>query len=441
MMGFETSISHFLPIYKSMQNKSMIKGTLILAFVLPQTASLIIGGLLFVTSDWSASHLFQKPQLSFVIKSFACALPFYILMLICASYARGFRQMKRYNSLLNLIQPVAELLMVAGLFLVGYRLGGTILGFGLSAVVAAGVGVYWIVKMFQSMELSRVPATCEVGKQLTFTFSTLMIGVVHILIMQTDRLMLGVFSSAHDVGIFMVATLISQKARFFLQSTNSIFPPVISDLYHQGRIKELVSTYKSVTWIITALTVPLIITFCFMSSEIVFIFGSEYTSASQVMIILSLAQLINVLVGSCGFILVMTGKQKVEAINSWSVALLNIILNYLLIPRYGAAGAAIATGMSIGIINIIRLIEIYNYYGYHPYKFSYIKLISSSVIAVAFIIVMKSLFDLNHFLNMIIVILSIIIYFCAVYKLGVDEEEKALFLLLKEKLVFRKKNS
>jgi len=438
MMGFHTSVAHFLSIYKGEQNKSMVKGTLMLAFVLPQIASIVIGCVLFAASDWVALQLFQKPNLSFVIQGFACTLPFYTLMLICASCARGFKQVKQYNSLLNLIQPVVELLSVAGLFFIGYRLGGTILGFGLSAVVAAGVGVYWIVQMFQSMGLSRVPVKCDVGKQLAFTFSTLMIGVVHIIIVQTDRLMLGAFSSTQDVGIFMVATLISHKVTFFLQSTNAIFPPIISDLYHKGKIQELVSAYKSVTWIATALTLPIIIIFCFMSSEIISIFGSEYASATQVMIILSLAQLVNVLVGSAGFLLVMTGKQKLEAINSWAVALLNIILNYILIPKYGAAGAAMATGMSVGIINFIRVVEIYKYDGFHPYKFSYVKLVISSMIAIMFIIAMRWLFNPNVLLNIVYVILSVILYFYMIYRLGVDEEENSLFLLIKEKLISRR---
>ncbi|ETX01433.1 MAG: hypothetical protein ETSY1_07365 [Candidatus Entotheonella factor] len=438
MMGFSTSVVRFLAIYKGENNKSMMKGTLILALVFPLMASLAIGSLIFATSNWAAVNLFQKPELGFVFKGFACALPFYTLMLICAACARGFKQVKRYNSLINLLQPVIELLGVAGLFIIGYRLGGTIFGFGFSSAIAAGVGLYWMVQMFRSMELHRVPAQYEVGKQLAFSLSTLMIGVVHMLIIQTDRLMLGALSTAHNVGIFVVASLISQNARFILQSTNSIFPPIIADLYHKGDTQRLVSTYKSVTWLITALTVPLIFVFCFMSSEIMSLFGSEYASANRVLIILSLFQFVNVAVGSAGFLLVMTGNQKLEAINSWVVAFLNVVLNYIFIPKYGAIGAAFATGLSTGIINLLRVLEIYRFYGYHPYKFSHTKIIASSAIALVFFIAMKSIFSLGYLQNIIVAILSIVVYFYTLYRLGIDEEEKSLFLATKEKLTFKR---
>jgi O-antigen/teichoic acid export membrane protein len=90
------------------------------------------------------------------------------------------------------------------------------------------------------------------------------------------------------------------------------------------------------------------------------IFGNEHIETGYiVLIILSLGQLINCITGSVGYTLTMTGNQKIELINSILLGLMSIILNFWLIPKYGALGAAIASCSSMCLINMIRVLEIY----------------------------------------------------------------------------------
>ena len=63
--------------------------------------------------------------------------------------------------------------------------------------------------------------------------------------------------------------------------------------------------------------------------------------------------------GFAGQVLGVMGRSKLILINSLVAGILNIVLNYILIPRYGIIGAAIATGFSIFAVNVARTIEIY----------------------------------------------------------------------------------
>jgi O-antigen/teichoic acid export membrane protein len=58
----------------------------------------------------------------------------------------------------------------------------------------------------------------------------------------------------------------------------------------------------------------------------------------------------------------MTGKQKIFGKITFFTAILNLILNYILIPKYGLTGASIATGISILLTNLFSLVVIYNQY-------------------------------------------------------------------------------
>ena len=67
----------------------------------------------------------------------------------------------------------------------------------------------------------------------------------------------------------------------------------------------------------------------------------------------------NSLIGFAGQILGVVGRSKLIFINSLFAGILNIALNYIMIPKYGIIGAAMATGLSIFVVNVARTIEIY----------------------------------------------------------------------------------
>ena len=59
--------------------------------------------------------------------------------------------------------------------------------------------------------------------------------------------------------------------------------------------------------------------------------------------------------GSVGYLLIMSGQEKLLRNNIIFVAILNTILNIFLIPKYGIYGAVISSSGSLIIQNIISL--------------------------------------------------------------------------------------
>ena len=98
-------------------------------------------------------------------------------------------------------------------------------------------------------------------------------------------------------------------------------------------------------------------------------YAAEYglgLSEELVLTILSVGKLVNVFAGSGGVILVMAGHEKDVALRVGLAALLNVVLNALLIPRYGIEGAAFATAtceilMSLSIaLALYRRLQIHS---------------------------------------------------------------------------------
>jgi O-antigen/teichoic acid export membrane protein len=84
-----------------------------------------------------------------------------------------------------------------------------------------------------------------------------------------------------------------------------------------------------------------------------FLFGAEYGGSYLPLIVLALGQLLAALAGPVGLLLAMAGFEKDTARVMGLAAFVNVVLNLALIPRFGPAGAAAASVVTLAVSNII----------------------------------------------------------------------------------------
>jgi len=75
--------------------------------------------------------------------------------------------------------------------------------------------------------------------------------------------------------------------------------------------------------------------------------------------------MVNLAVGPVALTLVMVGHEKITTIGVVCGAILNIILNFAFIPKWGIEGAAAATSISTIVWNVILVIWLYKKSGIH----------------------------------------------------------------------------
>src|SRR5690606_30839011 len=107
------------------------------------------------------------------------------------------------------------------------------------------------------------------------------------------------------------------------------------------------------------LSLPIILFVLAFSDDILRLFGDNYVASNTALIIMVLTQGICILFGSVTVYLNMTGKQKIFQNILLISALINFLLNRLLIPEFGMNGAAIAFGVSLFFWNLASTIIIY----------------------------------------------------------------------------------
>ncbi|MCF6151591.1 MAG: hypothetical protein E3K38_04730 [Candidatus Kuenenia stuttgartiensis] len=212
----------------------------------------------------------------------------------------------------------------------------------------------------------------------------------------------------------------------------SIYAPSIAELYYKGEKDRLKNLLKTSTRWIFLITLPLTIILIFSSKEIMAVFGKEYTgeAGSFVIIVLALAQFVNCVTGGVGSNLSICGKQKLEMVNNIAMFVMNGILNYLLIISYGAAGAAIATGISIAVINVVRLIQVYILFKIHTYNTGYLAGIISGTVAIVLLYYYGHYIpDTSYAVSLTAKSLGIALIFGISFIIaGLKEEDTVLFL-------------
>ena len=85
------------------------------------------------------------------------------------------------------------------------------------------------------------------------------------------------------------------------------------------------------------------------------LFGGEFKEASIALQIMAGGQLVNVLTGSVGFLLIMTGNGRSILRATLVMILVNVFLCALLIPDFGATGAALAAAISLVTANLLKV--------------------------------------------------------------------------------------
>ncbi|MBN2796288.1 MAG: flippase [Clostridia bacterium] len=188
---------------------------------------------------------------------------------------------------------------------------------------------------------------------ISYSVTIILGGVMSLVISYIDIVMIEAMMTKSDVGIYKVGTELSQLPSMFLRIVNTVFPPLISKLYHEGKVEEVRRLYEKITRYLFVVSSVVIFFILIFAEPILKLYGEVYLLGKQVLIYRSIGQLVNASVGSVWYIVIMTGHPKIRFVGVLISAVMNVILNALFIPIWGIDGAAFASMISTVFINIL----------------------------------------------------------------------------------------
>lgn len=427
--GLPSALLQFIPHNLAINRNEKVVGALKFSFTIFLIASIFMSLTLFFLSNLIAITIFHNGGLENVIKIFSIALPFVTIYLCSMNVTQAFKEAK-YPAIFNnvLLKATEIVIFCIVAFLFGYKLGGALLGYLMGAIIVfiAYAYVIWE-KILPSLHYEKIDTKIKkelfsIGLPLFFT------GFTYLFMQYTDKILLGIYMTATDVGIFTAAVSIASLTLFILPSFEYIFLPTVAEFYGKKEFDNISKLFKAVSKWVFLLILPVVIYLIFYSQDVILlIYGSNYQSGTLSLIILSLGIAMNGLTGMTGNVLVGIRKTNYNLFSEISGAVSNVLLNILLIPIFGIVGAAIGTSISITVKNIVSLLFVYKEIKIHPYDLSYLKIAVLTITIMVFIsfIIGKILGGLYSFL--IAIPFFIIIYTFILYKFDfLTEYDKSL---------------
>lgn len=365
MLGMNTSILRFIPEEIAKYSLKSAYKLFFKLFNITIISSLFISLIVYLFADSIAVQIFNKSYLYPVFLIASIFIVFQSLGILSISTIRALKDIKLY-SLFQIIMPLIQILT---LFIIisffSYSEFDSVYSLMFSYFIVFFISLYYVLKLFNKKEpdgkLSNLSTKSVIFTSLPMMLSTAM----SLIILQTDILMLGAMVEAEQVGIYAIIVKLATLTIFLLTSVNVVIAPKISELFYSGKIIELKKLLLKTTSLISIFTLPIVLILIFFGKEILEIFGKEFTIGYSALIILLIGQIINILAGPVEFFLNMTGHQKNLNYIVITSAIINIILNFILIPKYGFMGAAFASMVSLSLSKIISLIYINKIFGFY----------------------------------------------------------------------------
>ncbi|GAC10543.1 oligosaccharide flippase family protein [Paraglaciecola chathamensis] len=167
-------------------------------------------------------------------------------------------------------------------------------------------------------------------------------------------ILLGALADSKEVALFIVCMKISTISSFVMVPINRVVAPRYSHAFANDKLSELQSIATLACRVSLFFVLPLLILIFFLKSELLGYFGGYFRDNGEfVLVVILLAQLVNIITGSVGWLLQMCSQEKLFRDISIFSVFVSTLLGFYFIPIYGALGAAIMYSCSVFFTNIL----------------------------------------------------------------------------------------
>ena len=241
------------------------------------------------------------------------------------------------------IQSIAYIVMAIYKIAI-LALGKNVQWFAFSTALEAAVVGFFLLVVYQRGEGQKLSVSISAGKDiLKRSYHFILSGLMVTIYSEMDKIMLGQMLSETAVGYYTAATKVSSMWSFVIMALiNSSRPLIIAsrnkseELY----IKQNKRLYAAIIWI--GIAAGLAITL-FAKLIIFILYGQEYLPSVSSLQISAWYTMFAMLGTARGIWIVCEEKSKYVKYYLGIGAIINVVLNYLLIPQFGPGGAAAAT--------------------------------------------------------------------------------------------------
>jgi O-antigen/teichoic acid export membrane protein len=437
-LGLTTGTPRSIAYARGKKDSEKVQKLIPASVQLTVIAGISLGIVVFFTSNIIAVKIFHDATLGFPLKIFALGIPISALINILVSVFQGFDDVKPTTYFQYILRSLLLPLLLLPVIFLKLPFTGVYYAFLASLLISCVFLIVYTVRRLPFPIESRVQITTNPVARELLLFSLPLFGaaMLALVIGSADTLMLGGLKSSVEVGLYNAARPLVDVISAPFPALGLIYVPVASGLYAQGSIPALRRNFSLLTkWLVSA-TLPLfLILFLFPGTVLGFLFGASYTSAATALRILSLGLIISNFFGPIGPTLIVMGQVRFLMWAYLATALLNIGLNFALIPPLGIAGAAITYVVAINFLNLTYGGRLYSLAKVQPLSKNLLKpVLASLALVFIFQFIFRNFVTVSWWMLPLLLILYYAIYGLAILLTkSFDQEDIAMLLAIEKR--------
>lgn len=437
-LGLKEGVVRNIAFARSENDEKKVSEIMSISITIYAFLGLAAGVALFLLSDFIAVELFHEPDLVMPLKIFSTLIPLTKILGILSSFFRGFDDVKPVIYYNNITKSVVFLVSI--LIIVWFNLAfiNVFYAFSISMMISCSL---IIIHGFKNLSLRKRLSKNHLNSStfvhlLTISLPLWGTAMIIVVVGRADVIMLAGIKDVTKVALYEAAVPIAQLISFPLGALSVIYMPVISGLYAKRKHNEIKRNYTILTKWLVFIALPIFLVFFLFTKEILtFLYGQSYVMATTALRIASFQGIITSLLGLNSNNLIVIGKTAFITISYFIAATLNIILNFILIPRYGVSGAAFASFVSMILANGIMSVVLYKFTKVHPFSKNLVKpILLFFVMTLGFYFVTKNLITYDILYVVLFYIISCLaLLFSILITKSVDKEDSDMIEVLERK--------
>ena len=363
LMGTNQAIIYYSGLLKAKNSMGSIKSIyfkMLKIIAMTSFAFLFLYLFLSVENKTIINSIFNKPDaFNLVFKSFA-VLMFFTSTMLNIDTIRAIEKTMMSELYRNIFRYTPVFIGTVVLFFTNRQdliVDVYLAGFFILSVISS----IHVLLSFKKGSYTQKNILSYTTKEILKVSTPMAISAMAYFVMQSiDVIILAIYEGFDKLAYYSVSVKLATLIALALLSVNIVVAPKIAELYEKKKTKEMQEIIKKSTRIIFIISVVTLLFLVFFSETVLGLFGQNYLVAKQSLIILVFGQFFNSLSGPGAIYLNMTKRQGVLNKILLTGLIVNIGLNFYLIPSYGISGAAIATLISFVFWNLIIILYIYH---------------------------------------------------------------------------------
>jgi O-antigen/teichoic acid export membrane protein len=358
-LGLNRADTRFLSIYDERRDYARLFGTILMVAATILSLGLTLFLLVYGLRGWLAGALISDTQAIWLLVILIALSPLQaldqLLMGVFAVLDNPRAIFFRTHVLAPVLRLGVVLLLVLGrqpvsFLAVGYVVTGAVgtLLFGLVLARLLRARGYLAHFRLRKVELPFRPL-------FGFALPLLTTDLVYVVMNSFDAVLLGRYRGTVEVAAFRAVQPLANLNTVVFTSFTLLYLPLAARLYERDDREGIQDLYWQTAVWIAILTFPVFaVTFALAEPTTVLLFGARYADSGTYLALLALGSYFQAALGFNGLTIQVFGRLRYTVTVNLVAVVYNAAVNLVLIPRYGALGAAVGTCSALVVHNLLK---------------------------------------------------------------------------------------